>query len=437
MEIRPFKAYRYNPQVVGQAGECISPPYDVINASEQERLYGKNEHNIVRIIQGKTQPTDTADDNQYTRAAAYLKRWIASGALKEDSRPAIYGYVQDFTIGQVPFTRLSFVALAKLQDFGSIVRPHEHILKKHLEDRLTLQRATNAKFGLVYMLYKDEQRVAESVIQEAMQTGDPLIDFHDEHSVRHRLYAIDADEAIRSIVRMMADKHCIIADGHHRYTTGLRFMQESDNPEARYQMIAFANICQPGLLVLATHRLVGRLPSFNGVELLERLKRHFDIQQWRYENTADRARALKSMLDEMKRQYDAQEITIGLYFADNAFYTMTLKNHQAMDTAAPDKSPAWRSLDVSVLHTLVLDGCLGIDEDKLVQGDSVTFVKDTPTAIDDSIQQVNQGRQQIAFFTNPVRIDQIFAVTDTGERMPQKSTYFYPKMYTGLTIQKL
>ncbi len=189
MEIKPFKAYRFNSAVVGDAGDCVAPPYDVISAEQQEQLYAKNEHNIVRIIRGKTSASDIDGDNQYTRASGYLRDWIGSGALKQDSGEAIYGYVQDYDLGGTHLHRVTFIALARLEDFGQIVKPHEQTLNKPMEDRLNLTKATSAQLGLVFMLYNDEQGIADEIIERAA-AGEALIDFTDEQGVRHRLFAI-------------------------------------------------------------------------------------------------------------------------------------------------------------------------------------------------------------------------------------------------------
>jgi uncharacterized protein (DUF1015 family) len=437
MEVKPFKALRYNGQVVGNVGNCIAPPYDVINADQQEALYRKSDYNIVRVTRGKTSASDDGQDNQYTRAAAYLAKWMQEGALKEDAKETVYGYVQDFVIDGAAFQRLTFVALGKLEEFGKTVKPHEQIFAKPMLDRLNLKKATAARFGLVFMMYEDPQSIADKIIQKAAE-ADPLVDFVDEQDVRHRLFTIEADDQIQAIVKMMADKSCIIADGHHRYTTGLNYFRESGNPAAKYQMLAFTNILQKGLVVLATHRLVGGIDSFDPQAFLLRLTDGFTVAKFGPGNDAgSKESARKSVLAAMKAAHEQDETALGIYMGDGLFYMAVLKDKSLMTTAAPQKSEAWRSLDVSVLQKLVLEGVLAIDEDKAGDPNYVQYVKDRPNAIHEMIDSVDAGHKQIAFFTNPVKMQQLVKVTDAGERMPQKSTYFYPKMYTGLTIQKL
>jgi len=435
MEVKPFKAFRYNSQVVGDVGRCIAPPYDVISDDEQERLHRRSKYNVTYITRGKTSPSDNGRHNVYTRAAEYLQKWISEGALKQDDKDTIYGYVQDFDLNGVAFQRLSFIALGKLEDFGKVVRPHEQVFEKPLTDRLNLERATNARFGLVFMLYEDPQGVADRIIEKAAAQK-PLVDFVDDQGVRHRLFAVTADKDVQAITKMMAEKSCIIADGHHRYTTGLRYMRESGNPAARYQMLAFTNTRQKGLVVLATHRLVGGIEHFEPAEFLARLKGNFTLKQFKFSKET-KEQAKQQMLDQMRRLHEQDKTALGIYMADNAFYVATLKNRAAMDAAAPNMSEAWRALDVSVLQKLVLEGLLGLDEQKMGNAEYVEYVKDIPNAVNELISQIDAGRKQIAFLTNPVKMQQLANVTDAGERMPHKSTYFFPKMYTGLTIQKL
>ena len=437
MEVKPFKAYRFNEAIVGDVGSCIAPPYDIISPAQQQRLYEKSEYNIVRITKGKTTPFDNDSDNQYTRAADYLNTWIAKGILKQDSTEAIYVYVQDFELGGVEYQRFSFVARAKLEEFGKIVKPHEQILNELIIDRLNLKRATAARFGLVFMLYEDKQKIADKITERTLKQQEPLIDFIDEENVRHRLFAITAEDDVDAIMKMMSDKSCIIADGHHRYTTGLTYSKESTNPAAKYQMLAFTNICQDGLIVLATHRVVGDLEDFDSQKLIADLKENFQITEYHFGSSQAKTNEKQKMLAQMKAKQVLGKNAFGIYIGDNTFYVAVLKNQRIMDSVVPEMSSAWKSLDVSVLHKLVLEKLLGIDEEKLARGENVEYVKDTGSKIDKLITKIDAGEKQVVFFMNPPKIKQIQMVTDQGERMPQKSTYFYPKVYTGLTIDKL
>ncbi|MHC4637676.1 MAG: DUF1015 domain-containing protein [Planctomycetota bacterium] len=437
MEVRPFKAFRFNKDVVGDPADCIAPPYDVIDSRQQEQLYSKSDYNIVRVIKGMKKPEDNETENEYTRAADYLNKWIDQGAVKQEDSEAIYGYVQNFKIDGRAFQRLTFVCLAKLEEFGQTVRAHEQILKKPILDRLTLKRAAGAKFGLVFMIYKDQKCIADKIIEKAA-TQTPLIDLVDEQDVRHRLFAITDKKDTDAISAMMSDKSCIIADGHHRYTTGLTYMKENpDNPAAKYQMTAFVNTCHEGLIVLATHRVVNNLSDFDPAKLVAELEKNFELTEYAYDTAEQEQQARQQMLDKMRAEFRNNGNVIGIHTKGKSFYTAVLKEATAMDSAAPGMSQAWKSLDVSVLHKLILEDLLGIDEEKLTAGGYVEYVKDSDNKVEELICDVDSDKKQVAFFMNPPRIEQIEAVADEGERMPQKSTYFYPKIFTGLTINKL
>jgi uncharacterized protein (DUF1015 family) len=437
MEVKPLKAFRYNAQVVGDVGRCIAPPYDVISADEQEQLHRRSKYNIAYVTKGKTTPRDTEEQNVYTRAAEYLRKWISEGALKQDDKDSIYGYVQDFELNGVAFQRLTFIALGKLEEFGKVVRPHEQVFEKPMLDRLNLERATSAKFGLVFMLYDDPKGIADKIIEKAA-TQAPLMDFVDDHGVRHRLFAITATEEVSAVTKMMAEKSCIIADGHHRYTTGLKYMRESGNPAAKYQMLAFTNTRQKGLVVLATHRLVGGIADFEPAKFLACLKDSFTIKTFKFgPDAAAKEKAKQKMLAQMRSLHEQDKTPLGVYMGNGAFHVAVLKNASGMAAAAPGMSEAWRTLDVAVLQKLILEGLLGFDEAKMGNAEHMEYIKDMPNAVNELIAQIDAGRKQIAFLTSPVKMQQLAKVADAGERMPHKSTCFFPKMYTGLTIQKL
>jgi uncharacterized protein (DUF1015 family) len=438
MEIKPFRAFRFDPAVVGDAGRCVAPPFDVISPSQQEHLYEKSQYNVARITKGKTNPSDDGSSNQYTRAAKYFHRWLKEGALKQDPADAIYAYIQDFQLAGTSFQRLNFIALAKLEDFGppGRVRPHEQILNEPMIDRLKLKKATGARFGLVFMLYEDQQKIADGIIENTIAQT-PLMDFVNDEQIRHRIFAITSRHDIDAIAKMMSDKTCIIADGHHRYTTGLTYSKESCNPSAKYQMLAFSNTCQDGLKVLATHRLIGNLEGFSIKRLIGRLKDEFDMLEFPFDSSAAKEQARQSMFAKMKADFGDERNVFGIYGGGSSFWLAVLREKQAMDSVAPHMSPAWRALDAAVLHKLVLEKLLHIDDKKLAKGENVEYIRDTPDAVDDAIRRIDAGHKQAVFFMNPIRMQQLKMVTDAGERMPPKSTYFYPKMYTGLTIQKL
>jgi uncharacterized protein (DUF1015 family) len=436
VEIKAFKAWRFDKKVVGKVGDCIAPPYDVISEKQQKQLYKKNKFNIVRIDRGKVNPADTESDNVYTRAADYLNKWIKAGVLKQDNAENIYAYVQDFEAAGAKWQRSGFVALGKLEEFGTGVRPHEKTLEGPKADRLKLTRETAAQFGQIFMLYDDPKKVADKIIKRAALKK-PAINFVDDDGVRHRLYPVADTKDINAIVRTMSNKGTVIADGHHRYETALNYCRETGNPAAKYQMMTFVNMRNKGLIILPTHRLVGNLKGFDIARVLKKLEGDFEITPYPFSTNKDKNGAKEKMFARMRSEFKKGRTAFGLYTKDKSFYTVTLTNPKAMDKAAGQMSRAWRSLDVSVLHKLILEKILGIGEKQLASESNIEYIKDVGNAIDESIASVDGEKNQVVFFMNPTRIEQVQQVAAAGEKMPQKSTFFYPKIFTGLTINKL
>lgn len=437
MEIKAFKAYRFNSDVVGDVGRCIAPPYDVVNDAQQARLYQQSPYNIVRIIRGRTETGDNEKKNQYTRAADYLKNWLQKGVLKQDGKEAIYAYVQDFEIAGASYRRSGFVALGKLAEFGSGVRPHEKTLDGPKADRLKLMQATAAQFGQIFMLYQDAQKTADKIIEKTVAAKKPVIDFTDEDRVKHQLFIIDDAKDISVIVQAMNDKETLIADGHHRYETALNYRRTTNNPAADWQMMTFINMQNPGLVILPTHRLIGDIADFDFKKLLVELANDFECTKFAFSARLNKADAKKKMFEKMRSEFDAGRSCFGLYAANGAFYVIILKNYAVMDRIVPQLSIASRKLDVTILHKLILEKILGIGDEQLAGESNIEYIKDIGEAVDGAITKVDSGEKQVLFFMNPTKVEQVKQVAAANEKMPQKSTFFYPKIFSGLTINKL
>jgi uncharacterized protein (DUF1015 family) len=434
MDIKPFKAYRFNKESVGNPGDCIAPPYDVIDSSMRDELYNRSSYNIVRAIKGRPDAGDNAGNNVYTRAADYLENAIKAGALIQEGNEAIYAYVQDFEIAGQTFQRSGIIACSKLKAFGEGVQPHEKTLEGPKADRLNLTRATACQLGQIFMLYDDATNVDSQIIPKAMQKA-PVIDMNDEHDVRHRLFVIDEDESINAFVAMMADKQAVIADGHHRYETALNYYAETQNEQAAYRMLTFVNMRNEGLVIQPTHRLLIDMENLDLGAILEELKDEFEITEFAFTSDADRQQARKQMFEMM--QTNADRNIFGLYAGTNAFYAIMLTDSKYIAKLCPDMSDAAQRLDVNVLHTLILEKHLGICDAKMANESHLVYIKDLGDAIDKSVAKVDSGQSQAVFFMNATRIEQVQAVAAAGEKMPQKSTFFYPKIFSGLTIRKL
>jgi len=434
MDVKAFKAYRFNKEAVGNPGGCIAPPYDVIDSSMQDELYNRSTYNIVRAIKGKPDAEDSGSNNVYTRAAEYLENAIKASALIQESNEAIYAYVQNFEIAGQAFQRSGIIACGKLKAFGDGVQPHEKTLEGPKADRLNLTRATACQLGQIFMLYDDPQNVDRQIISKAL-LRDAVIDTIDEHDVRHRLFVVDGQDSIDAFVTMMADKQAVIADGHHRYETALNYWAETQDEQAAYQMLTFVNMRNEGLVIQPTHRLLIDMESFDLIALLKELKDEFEITEFGFTSETERKQARKQMFEMM--QTNADQNIFGLYAGTNAFYAILLRDSEFMAALCPEMSEAAQQLDVNVLHTLILEKHLGICDAKLASQSHLIYIKDLGDAIDKSVAKVDSGESQAVFFMNATRIEQVQAIAAAGEKMPQKSTFFYPKIFSGLTVRKL
>ncbi|MFC1783692.1 DUF1015 domain-containing protein [Planctomycetota bacterium] len=436
MDISAFRGYRYDSSGIGDPGSCIAPPYDIIDPDQQQQLYDQNEYNIVRVIKGKTFPDDNDSDNVYTRAAAALGEFIEKGALKQDDADSIYVYAQDFTVGSESFRRSGFIALGKLEAYGGNIKAHEQTLSGPKADRLNLMRATRSQIGQIFMLYSDPEKTIDAILAQAC-TGPELLNHKDDEGVVHRLYAITDPMQIDTIKNTMANKSIFIADGHHRFETALNYFNKSKNPAAAYRMMTFVNTHNEGLVVLPTHRLVKNIPDFDPAKLTGQLKEHFDVARLAYHSDAEKTQRKQEMLDALTVEMDNGEHAFGLYFNDGAFYVVTLNDKEAMDQIAPQHSEAWRKLDVTILHLLILEQHLGIDEAALTAQTNVEYIKDIGGAVEQAMAKVDSGTHQGLFFMNQTMPQEVEAVAAAGEKMPQKSTFFFPKIFSGLVVNVL
>ena len=295
-------------------------------------------------------------------------------------------------------------------------------------------RATAAQFGQIFMLFDDPKMIADTIIEKASQ-GTPLIDFTDESDVRHCIFAIDDPTDVETIVNMMDDKAAIIADGHHRYETALNYFNETGNPAAEYRMMTFVNMRNEGLVILPTHRLVSNLEDFRISDLIGKLNDKFDVAEYSFSDEASKESSKNHMFAKMAEDFAAQKASLGVYAANGSFYAVTLKDFASM--AEFDMSDAAKKLDVNVLHSLIIDGILGIGDKALASQSNLKYIKDIGDAIDRSIASVDSQESQVVFFMNSTRIEQVSDIAAAGEKMPQKSTFFHPKIFTGLVINKL
>ena len=423
--VKPFCGLRYNTEKVGSLSSVTAPPYDIISESEQNTLAERHENNIISLELGKTYDTDTADNNRYTRAKDCLNSWINSGILQFEDTPAYYIYEEIFEVFGVTKRLRGIISVVELVPFSEkIVLPHEETLSKAKADRFNLMSETHANFSPIYFLYTDEKKTVNKIMAEICQST-PTESFKTDDGITHNMWVVSDSEVCKTIEESFADKQLFIADGHHRYETALKFSETlSDNEGAKYILAFSVEIDDPGLVVLPTHRIVKDIENFSEEEIVSALNKHFDVRKIYSENIEVTAEKLLS---------ENQDITSFVFYTGNDyFYLLMLKDENIMGDLLPGKSAAYRELDVSVLHTLILDKFFSIDPENMANQKNLIYTKFPNEAID----TVMTGAANCAFLLNSTKVRQIKEVSLNNEKMPQKSTYFYPKLITGLVVNK-
>jgi uncharacterized protein (DUF1015 family) len=432
-DISPFRALRYNSSKVSP-GDVMTQPYDKITPAMQDKYYQSSPHNLVQVILGKQQSGDNEQQNVYTRAASLLQKWQDEGVLQPDAEPSLYVYSQIFKVPGDPSgaeaERRGFIALGRVEDYDrKVVYRHEQTLSKPKADRLDLLQTTRAHCELIFMVYSDP---ADEVGKLLYQTGPPTVEMRDEYDVLHRMWKVSDPATVAAVKARMADKKLIIADGHHRYETALNYRNQmreqanSSDPEAPYErvMMSFVNMDTPGLVILPTHRVVFGLEGFNLYTKAMHVMKYFDIED---------LGSVKDVPHVVQRLREAgnERTALLAVTASNAFLLKAKRDVQS--PSLKDLSGQQRSLDVVQLHKLILEEIIGMSEDDIRAQKHLRYIRDAAEAI----EEVRKGDAQVAFLMNPVRMEQVRDVAFAGEVLPQKSTDFYPKMLSGLTIYSL
>jgi uncharacterized protein (DUF1015 family) len=429
--IKPFKGIRYNQQKIEEVDKVISQPYDRVRHGLQDRYYDLSEYNIVRIIKGKEFEDDTAENNVYTRARDTLHQWLEEGVLEREEEPALYVYHQTFPLpdgGEV--TRKALISAFELARFEEgIVLPHEKTHAGPKMDRLKLTRATETYFGNIFMLYPDPKNKVDKILDQATSQA-PDIEAHELHEkdVLHQVWVVTDLQVIEKVIQEMAPKrNLIIADGHHRYETALNYRDEMrekypdapSNAGFNYRMVALVSMSNPGLTILPTHRLIYDYTKMTAAEIIEKAKGYFQVEE-----VLDRA-ALEAKMEQALGTVGS----MGLVSQDGIYY-LALQDKEIMKKLAPERVKAWRELDVSILHNLVFDHIMEIPEEKIDQKENIEYLREPDMGYD----EVAEDDTSLLFILNATRIEQVKACTKAGEKMPQKSTDFYPKVITGFAM---
>ncbi|MFQ5656896.1 MAG: DUF1015 domain-containing protein [Candidatus Methylomirabilales bacterium] len=430
--VLPFRGYRYNAEKVKDPVAVVSPPYDVVSDELRRELHGRHPHNVIRLILGEDRPQDDATENRYVRARHHFQEWEKTGVIIRDPSPVFYVYEQEYPWRwEERRVRTGLIAAVGLEEYGGgVIYPHEQTFPGPKADRLRLMQALPVSLEQIFCFYPGPSEPIRSMLRRTTQEQ-PLWDFADEGSIRHRLWLLDDSAVIADLVMAFRDRPLFIADGHHRYESALTFREQMrhtdpcDGPDRAYHfvMTTLISIEDEGLTVLPTHRLVrtSRRPG----EILAVLEPHFHIEE---RLLGDGERGIQKCLDEVEDR-GAHAHVFGLYTGGDKVSLLTLKDPQlAREIAEAGHSHPRGTLDVVILERLVFQRLLNLGD-----AEGITFTPDGNVAL----QEVRSGRAHAAFFLNPIPAARIVEVVATGERLPPKSTYFYPKLLSGLVFFKI
>lgn len=429
-DIRAFRGLRYDLARVGALSSVIAPPYDVIDETLSKQLHDQSPYNVIRLILNPIESTDDEQNNRYTRAAKFLHDWRSEGILTEDSHPCIYVYSQQFDWEGTQYTRRGVMARVRLEKLGEgKIYPHEETMPGPKADRLKLFHATGMNLSQIFGLYPDEANEVGQLLDQAVAGKTPL-EATDHLGVVHRVWPISDLETITKLQGLLGPKPVFIADGHHRYETSCKHLEERQaagkvsGPEdpANFTLMMFVGMSEPGLKVMPTHRLVSGLSGLTTERLQELLQPHFDIEV--VGNGTDAATTAWESIETSGRQEAMAFCTV----ADGNWILATLRSPSSMDQVVTEHSDVWKSLGVSILHKLALDTCLaseGQPQCKYVH------------LLQEVIDAVQAKQCDLACLVQPATVEHIRQLAGTFEKMPAKSTYFYPKLASGLVFNPI
>jgi uncharacterized protein (DUF1015 family) len=438
-KISPFRGLVYNESKAGAIDTLVCPPYDIISPDEQQKLYRKSLYNVIRLEYGLTSPADGDEDNRYTRAAAVLEDWSRTAILQQRKDPAFYVYEMEYLTGKAAKNLRGIICLVRIEDYESgIVKPHETTLSGPKTDRLNLLRACKASFSQIFSLFSDPQRTVANIL--AKVTGKPDMEVRHSDGVIHRMWSLSDKKDINDIIRELADKLIFIADGHHRYDTALKYRNEQRKASGKftgdegfnYVAMFLARMEDPGLTILPAHRALFNLTDFDPRRFEGDLNRYFNIERIDFDKSSE-SKDLLTILDTMAHRADHAHMFGMRVKGEQSYYLLALRNEADMDALLPDRSPAYRRLDVSILHHLIIDKLLGIRMETHKMGLNLEYIKDA----EEADKRVRDNAAEVVFFMNPTKVREVKEVAAAGERMPQKATYFYPKLLTGLVMHKI
>ncbi len=432
-ELRPFKGIYYDRSMV-ELGKVVTQPWDRITPGIQERYYSAEPRNIVRIIRGKEMPGDNEKHNKFTRAAEDFHKWLDEGVLVRDDVDLMYLYTQRFRLGEKEFTRRGFMAAVKLEDYESkVILPHEHTFPSHNADRLHLLRETQANFGKIFVLYPDREMTMARFLAR-FESAKPMMSVR-VNGVAHSISRIARDDDIELIVQQMREKQLFIADGHHRYQTALNYrdemlskLPEEGRREVSYRMMTLVSMDDPSVTILPTHRAVRGAAHFSEERFLRQLRPFFEVH--RLEGKGDDMQPILNRL----REDSSVTTSFVVCLRGRKFHFIRMKETaSAMETVPGNPHPAVRELDVTILHSLIIEKMLSLSPEAQDSAEYIRYFRDPAEAV----RIVEKGEAEIAFLLNSTKVHQVRDVSLAGQVMPHKSTDFYPKLLTGLIMRKL
>lgn len=438
-EIAPFRGLRYNSEKVPDLARVVIPPYDVISPSEQKEFYRSSPYNMVRLELGMATSEDSPENNPHTRAAAFLRDWQRDEVLVRDTDPSVYYYELDYSLDpQLRKTRYGFICALKLEDFSSgSVRPHEKTFQAVKDERLQLMLSCHANLSPVFALYADPEQSVDNSLR-AGRDGDPVVAFTDARGMEHRLWRVRDLAVLERVRDLMRGKALFIADGHHRYETALNYrnLQRRRHGEAspratfEYIMVYLSNLNQEGLTILPTHRLLRRLGSWSLSDFLDQAGAYFEISSFASNEAGE-----KAWRNDLEADGHNKETTIGFYpSGGESFYLMRARREAVSAYLTSCGIPQeLQCLDVVVLDRLILKRILGLSETFLADADNIHFSHDFSSAV----RQIRKGGYDAGFLINSTRIEQVQEVANSSLIMPHKSTYFYPKVGSGMVVHPL
>lgn len=438
-QVRPFRGVLYNPEKVPDLKEVITPPYDVISAVEQEAYHERHPQNMIRLVLGRIYPGDAEYDNRYTRAAASFRKWLEAGILKQDQEPAFYVTEIDFELDGPIRTRFGFIVRVRLESFenGGIL-PHEKTFSTVKADRMRLMEQCQANFSPIFSLFPDPDNCIVERLRGAIRKAAPDMAFTDLKGYHHRLWRVTSQQVHEEVEKKLAGRRLYIADGHHRYETALsyrnRFMARRPElgPDAacNYVMMSLSSMEDAGLAIRPVHRVICGVEEKAVETFVDTAGRYFEIETLGFDG-AERSKVEKTFLERVKSGAHQQVIGAALH-KSKAFYVLQLK--EAAKDALSQATPApLKKLDVTVATQLILQDILGLGSAALDDESRILYV----SRADDALKAIHEAQCPIALILNPAKLRQIQEVSEAGLMMPRKSTYFYPKVMTGLVINKM